>query len=291
MESLVMSHESGPGPGEEGATRLLTGLVILLGGAAAAGALWWSAISHTRPPEMPDWTPPTAVRVQPGEDRRYVGAVSCRECHPGESAEFVRSGHARTLRPAEKDPIARQLDGRTVADPERTGVAWTYHFRDGRLSVDRREGGQSETLPIEFSFGSGQVGTTFVTTMKPGPGSPPIGLEHRLSYLAAGRKLAITPGQQKDASPEPGSRITPSGRILGAPLLLRCFSCHVTTTSREGHERLDTAAMVPNVSCERCHGPASAHIDAARRGGSEEELRMPMGLDEVSPRDQLAACG
>jgi hypothetical protein len=286
-----MSNEPESAPGDEGTTRLLTGLVIVLGGLAAAGVLWWAASSHTRPPEMPDWTPPAPVRVEPGETREFVGTVSCRECHPGETAAFARSGHARTLRPAENDPIARWLDGRTVKDPERPGVDWSYHLRDGKLSVDRREGGKTQTLPIEFSFGSGQVGTTFVTTMKPGPGSPPVGLEHRLSYLAVGRKLAVTPGQQEGASSEQGTRITPTGRTLEDFRLLRCFSCHVTTSSREGGGRLDTASLIRNVTCERCHGPAGAHVEAARRGGTEDELRMPMGPDREPPSAQISACG
>jgi hypothetical protein len=287
-----MSEEPESAPGDDGATRLLTGLVIVLGGLAAAGVFWWSTSSHTKPPDPLEWTPPTAVRVEPGRTGRYVGATSCRECHPGESAAFARSGHARTLRPAESDPIARWLDGRTVADPERAGVDWSYHLRDGKLSVDRREGGKTETLPIEFSFGSGQVGTTFVTTTKAGPDSMPTGIEHRLSYMAVGRKLAITPGQQKDDSPSPlGMRITPHGRLLDEFRLLRCFSCHVTTGSDQGSGRLDTATMIRNVTCERCHGPAGAHVEAARRGGTEEELRLPMGPDRDPPSAQLAACG
>jgi hypothetical protein len=286
-----MSEAPGHAPGDGIGARLLTGLTVVLGCAALAGVLWWSSAAHAPPPELEGWTPPTAVRAEPGKSGRYVGAASCRECHPGECAAFARSGHARTLRPAESDPIARWLDGRTVGDPERTGVEWSYHLRDGKLSVDRREGSKVETLPIEFSFGSGHAGKTFVTTFKSNPGVPPIGFEHRLSYLALGRKLAITPGQERGAPAEPGTRMTPSGRLMDEYGLMRCFSCHVTTGSLRDRNLIDTATMIPNVSCERCHGPAGAHVDAARRGAAEEELRMPLGLDAASPSDEIAACG
>jgi hypothetical protein len=287
-----MSNESVTAPGEAASSRLFTGLVVVLGVVAAAGVLWWSTLPNPKPPDpLMEYTPPVPVRVDPAEFERYVGTVSCRECHPGETAAFARSGHARTLRPAELDPIARWLDGRTVADPERPGVDWSYHLRDGKLSVDRREGGKSETLPIEFSFGSGHVGNTFVTTMKGGPDSTPTGLEHRLSYLSVGRKLAITPGQQRGAPAGTGTRITPHGRLLDDLRLVRCFSCHVTTGSRQGLGRLDTATMIRNVTCERCHGPAAEHVEAARRGATGEELRMPMGPERDSPTDQINACG
>jgi hypothetical protein len=271
---------------------LATGLVVVLGGLAMAWALWWPPESPAPSRQRPgSSTTSAAARSDPRESARYVGAASCRECHPGECALFARSEHARTLRPAASDPVARRLDGRTVADPERPGVAWSYRLRDGRFSVERREGAKVETFPIEFSFGSGQAGTTFVTTMPSDSGAPPVGIEHRLSHRTTASELVITPGQERGTSSEPDTRITPAGRLMGEFPLLRCFSCHVTTASARDRHRLDPVTMVPNVSCERCHGPAGAHVDAARRGASAEELLMPLGPDQAAPRDQIAACG
>jgi len=286
-----MSGERKSWAQSELAARLLTVLVLVLGGAAVAGVLWWSTASSTPPPCLSESTIPAVVRTDPTESGRYVGAASCRECHPGECALFARSGHARTLRPAASSPIARRLDGRTIADPEQPGVEWSYHLRDGRFSVERREGAKVEALPIEFSFGSGQMGTTFVTTFPSHSGAPPTGIEHRLSYRDAGRKPAITPGQGRGEPGEPGSRNTPSGRLLNESSLLRCFSCHVTAAAVPDRQGIDTATMIPNVSCERCHGPAGAHVEAARRGAPQEELLMPLGPDRDSPPDQIAECG
>jgi hypothetical protein len=49
--------------------------------------------------------------------------------------------------------------------------------------------------------------------------------------------------------------------------------------------------MIPNVTCERCHGPGGDHIDAARRGAPTEVLRMALGPDDASPLTQISACG
>src|SRR5437868_2115123 len=100
-----MSEGPEDAPRREVPTWLLPGLVVVLGGAALAGLLWWLAIPQPGPTSPMDWTPPVAARVGPGETERYVGTASCRECHPGECAAFARSGHARTLRPAASDPI------------------------------------------------------------------------------------------------------------------------------------------------------------------------------------------
>src|SRR5437660_1057981 len=104
-----MSEERDSSAPSELTTRLLTGLVLVLGVAAVAGVFWWAAASPTPPPEHSPSTTPAVLRADPAESGRYMGAVSCRECHPGECALFARSGHARTLRPAASDPIARRL--------------------------------------------------------------------------------------------------------------------------------------------------------------------------------------
>src|SRR5262245_10462714 len=103
VERPSMSGERKSWAQSDTATRLLTGLVLVLGGAALAGVLWWTTASSRRPLDLPESTTPAVVRTDPGESARYVGVASCRECHPGECALFARSGHARTLRPAATD--------------------------------------------------------------------------------------------------------------------------------------------------------------------------------------------
>ena len=78
-----MSEGSEAAPRREVPTWLLPGLVVVLGGAALAGLLWWLAIPQPGPPSPMDWTPPVAARVEPGETERYMGTASCRECHKG----------------------------------------------------------------------------------------------------------------------------------------------------------------------------------------------------------------
>lgn len=49
--------------------------------------------------------------------------------------------------------------------------------------------------------------------------------------------------------------------------------------------------MIPSVTCERCHGPGRAHVEAARRGTGAEDLSMPMGLEGWTVQSQLKLCG
>jgi predicted CXXCH cytochrome family protein len=225
-----------------------------------------------------------------------VGPQACAECHPGESALFARSGHRRTLWPAasSRNAILAWLDGATVADPEVPEVTWSYHLRAGTLQADRTVDGRTETIALDYGFGSGSLGITFVALQSGSePGIDPLGIEHRLSYFASRRRLGITPGQERPKEQEDSAKAQQPpvtwGKSMGKDLVQQCFGCHSTLTSTQSRNRLEPATMMPNVTCERCHGPGLAHIEAARRG--ETELSMRMGTDRVEPTVEVNLCG
>ena len=145
--------------------------------------------------------------------------------------------------------IAALLDGKTVADPESPGILWSYRLRDGQLHLGRKERGQVEECILEYAFGSGHHATTFVSVVDP---EIPAILEHRLTYYTQDDTFRITPGHKMFPKP-PG--LTFHGKVLPLHEALRCFNCHSTAISARDDQRIDEETMIPNVSCERCHGP------------------------------------
>lgn len=265
-------HRGPPGPVR---AVLTLGAVVL---PLLVAALWWAG-SSSRTAPWAGWSS-SAGSTKP----TYVGPRSCHECHPGESASFARSGHARTLRTAATTPLARTLNGRVVADPESPDVHWSYALSGGRFAVTRSPAvGKAERFLIDYAFGSDHHATTFVSLA--GAKRLPA-MEHRLTHISRGDTLEVTPGQSA-AKPYPG--LTPHGRELPDWEALACFRCHTTRTSAGGGHALDPGTMIPNVSCERCHGPASAHLATARGGGTD--LAMPFGAGRWTSETQLALCG
>ena len=124
------------------------------------------------------------------------GDASCRDCHPGESAapqplgSFEDPAIGRSGRP---QPSLGRSDGR---GPERPGVAWTYHLRDGQLVTERTEPGQAtaERSVLEYAFGSGRHAVTFVSMLDRNPDHP-TSREHRLTFFAHSGSTDVTPGQ------------------------------------------------------------------------------------------------
>ena len=228
-----------------------------------------------------------AEPVETSSVQQYVGAVDCRSCHPNEYALYRRSGHARTLQRAAAIPLARWLNSRAVEDPERPGVTWSYELSEGRLTAERTEAGTVDRFLIEYAFGSGHHATTFVSLTERDP-TRPIALEHRLTYFAHSQSLGLTPGQSLTGHAAGNS---PRGRIHTNEDTLKCFGCHATVTSDRGPDELDETTLVPNVSCERCHGAGRLHVEAARRGTVDSDSSIQFRLGRWTADEELRLCG
>jgi len=266
-------------------TSRLTGLTLIavftLG---LAGLLLWSA---DPPGSGTDADEARHVRLGGAlETGPYVGTDSCMDCHPGIHAHYVNSGHARTLRLAADRRLARELDGRTFEDPEWPDATWRFAWDEDRLELIRHENGQVERQPVEFALGSGHHATTFVSLLDDDPRSLKA-IEHRITYFREQDRLGVTPGQTTDQHPTGN----PSGYALEGDEVTRCFGCHTTRLSTVGADRIDLESMIPNVTCERCHGPGREHVRAAQRGAAAEELSMPFGPGDWTAEGMMELCG
>jgi hypothetical protein len=215
----------------------------------------------------------------------YIGSKACAECHPGEYALFTRSGHALTFRKAAERRVTDQLAGTSVADPQQDGVRWTYEKKDGQFLIGREEAGKLEQRVVDYALGSGHHATTFVTVLDLVQLKI---LEHRLTYYTRDQELKTTPGQKGE---DQNIKSTPWGREVRLREARKCFRCHATQISAHSDMGVDPKTMIPGVACERCHGPARAHVVAARRGALDEELAMPMGPGTWTAESQFELCG
>jgi predicted CXXCH cytochrome family protein len=187
------------------------------------------------------------------------------------------------------------LIGQRLRDPELADVHWSFHVTNGVLITERSQAGRTDRFPLEFGFGSGKQGVSFVTTQAAADGVKPAssmscaGIEHRLSYFATTRSLGLTPGHSRGSADEPDAELVPQGRCLTEDELRMCFSCHATTVSNRSPRQLDTATMMANVTCERCHGAGREHIQAVRQGHDQRKAFTAPDLDE--PFVQMMLCG
>jgi hypothetical protein len=273
----LAAHPSVPEPEPPPRTDLLVfGAVGLL---LICGALWWVLRTPPGPGKQASPGGPRSVTA-------FVGARTCRECHPAEYAAHARSGHSQTLRAATDAPAARWLGGKSFPDPEQPGVTWSYDIKGRQLTALRRTDERTERFLLDYAFGSGHRAVTFVSTTRAKSGGWE-GREHRLSYFQHLESMGLSPGQQQGPDRVPGT--TAVGRDLSPRRVVRCFNCHSTITSARPGQDLDPATLIPNVSCERCHGPGQSHVEAARHGRTG--LAMPFGPEGWTAGTLLRMCG
>lgn len=187
----------------------------------------------------------------------YLGAAACAACHPQQYEQQAGSRHAQALRPARETALAGWLMDRPLR--ERSGVSFDYRLTDAGLEVTARKDGQAVSAVLEWAFGGGSLGVT------------PVGryrgryFEHRVSYYAAAGQAALTFGHPSMPSPSAEAAL---GLVQKADDIYRCFNCHATGV-RRGAGEPDLTRMHPGVECERCHGPGSEHVAAARVPGGK----------------------
>jgi len=188
----------------------------------------------------------------------------CSECHAIISQRQGRSHHAAALRPIAASPLLPVLRGNS--HPAGADPALAYEVQPDGVRVIS-DSGVAATL--QWAFGAGAQGITPVGTLDGRT------LEHRFSYYPKARRFGLTFGHpDRPQGPE---------ALLGLPqdaqTLVRCFGCHST-----GEQ--------PGITCERCHGPAQAHIQAARAGASKEALRRTLVNPGRFPaKAQVQFCG
>jgi hypothetical protein len=200
----------------------------------------------------------------------YAGAQTCRSCHAPQFEGQSASGHARTLHRAAEHPLA----GRFVTkDPLVRPPRFRFTLRDGRMQIT--DGDSEMEIPVEWAFGSGTHGVTFVSRW-----SDESYLEHAFSYFTNTGTFDLTPGHRALPARVLAEAAGQVFRVRGAGFTIRsCFQCHSTgPVSVSDREEIRIAEA--GVRCEACHGPGAAHVQAKTR----QTIRNPrsMSADDLN---------
>jgi hypothetical protein len=193
--------------------------------------------------------------------------AACSACHPAEYARHAAGMHARALRPASNSHAAALFD-RPVRD--RTGFEFRYTPTTQGLAVQAQNGDDKASALIEWIFGAGVFAFT------------PVGrhngkyFEHRVSWYSASQRPGMTLGHPART---PLSAVAALGQPQSANTIYGCFNCHATGV-KPGP---DLSAMQPGIQCERCHGPAEAHVKAP-------SVRNIVKLSGLSPVASIRVC-
>ncbi|MFQ5669957.1 MAG: multiheme c-type cytochrome [Acidobacteriota bacterium] len=250
------------------------------------------ALSACGGPEPPRPSPPDDAPAAAGTARAgtgYVGSQACRECHEsatdawesGPHHEIFHEGAAPAFAGSKPRPFDQ--DGLRVVPTTLSPVGGEGKDRPARPALQVESQGVNGTFAIDAVIG-GQRMEAYATKLSDGAW-----LLLPLYYQVEQR--AFLGFHQGTCGVEAlGLRPSSVWQAYDRVWNHRCMACHVTggvIGFDVDQETYDTHFLEPGVGCEACHGPGSAHIEAARAGRGTEAIVNPA---RMSPRESAQVC-
>ena len=170
--------------------------------------------------------------------RAAVGDA-CVPCHPDEVSGYLQTGMGRS--------ISRTAElGAASFDHEFSASSFAIRVTESGIVQSVERGGFAAEYPIDYVIGSGNAAFGFLVRVGSYVYQSPV------SYYAKRKRWDMAPGFERHPSPD-----------FDRPVLHECLWCHAGRPSPVPHTQNRYAEPVLQaevISCDRCHGPAQAHL-------------------------------
>jgi len=213
---------------------------------------------------------------------QYADTQSCLKCHGDIVSDYKQHAHFRAS---------------TVVDPQHTIDAFnlpldTFVFNQGtKVGVEKRNNGlyqvayvggkEMKAEKIDVVFGAGKSAYTFAFWY----GNQL--MQHPLNYLTKQQEWVNSPGFPTDQI------------YFGRPIITKCIACHGSFVTKklvqvagqlQIEEEFVKESLLPGIDCQRCHGPAAAHVAFHEAHPEEKEPHEMMPFKTLSRSQRVATC-
>jgi hypothetical protein len=229
---------------------------------------------------------PASEFLNTGADARYVGSERCRECHQDDYHTYRETGMGRSLDVL--DPVNEPSD--VVFDHDKSGRRYKVYRRDGEMRHQEmllRKPDEPPVVmadhPIQYVIGSGRHSRSYLLEIDG------FLVESPLTWYTSRQAWGMSPGYDEPVH-SGFSRAVDEG-------CLRCHSGSSTALDGSFH-RIQVHETW--ISCERCHGPGSLHVDrwsgagglaaVADDGKIDYTIVNPVHLDRERSESICAQC-
>lgn len=212
----------------------------------------------------------------------YAGSQACRKCHSTIETSWIHSAHAHT---------SASGDSGSIKGPFTAGVNELSYGPHGKVILQHRDsgyfqqvvsGGQArEAHRFDITVGSGRKAQTYLYWKEDSVFELPV------SYFVSEKSWAGSPHYPAD--------IIWFGRIIS----IECFECHasyiqkkqIVQTNVFNHaDRFERATVVYGIDCERCHGPAAAHVTWQEAHPDDRQAKYITPIKTLTRQQKLDIC-
>ena len=191
------------------------------------------------------------------------------------------------LHRAEQHPLLRSIlearSGRRTDD-----YRFEFTQNDSAVWVTAAGGKQRRSVKVDWAFGSGNQGITFVSRL-----SSQSYLEHSLSYYPLKHSFGLTPAHERFEPDTLEAALGIAFQTYGpGGEIQQCFQCHSTGPLMISADD----AIEPNelgIGCEACHGGGSSHRNHVQAGELElarASITRLRGLDGIQVNGFCGNC-
>ncbi len=223
--------------------------------------------------------PPTKeIAAKPNSYDQFAGSAVCAGCHKYISNNYLHTAHYTTSQIASENSIKGSFakgENDFIYSPDR--VVFLEKTNDSFYQVYYYKGAEHVRRRFDITVGSGTKGQTYLSWVN---GQL---IELPVSYFT----------QVKQWANSPGYPLYPT--LFNRPATTRCLECHstyatTTTPPFQEPEKFDSTKMILGITCERCHGPAAAHV-AYQKGHPEDTTgKFIINLAKLSVKQNLDFC-
>lgn len=211
----------------------------------------------------------------------YAGSSSCGNCHAAIVDAYKQTAHNRTTSSATAENIAGSFQ---------TGENQFHYTTDVKVLMEAREGKffqtafeadqQKASFPFDIVIGSGRKAQTYLYWQDSNVYQLPV------SYSIIGKCWVNSPNYPTDRVRF--DRVIPIG----------CFECHASFVERTGMreekgyrvDQLNPNSVIYGIDCERCHGPAAAHVAYQQEHPAEKLAKYILTYKELTSTQKMENC-
>lgn len=211
----------------------------------------------------------------------YAGSERCQSCHAAIYQGYAQTAHAHTSQP----PAAGTIRGSFEPSGNQ------FDFQDGWKVVMEKKGGlfyqtayqhgqKIRSQSFDVVVGSGRKAQTYLYY------NSSLVYQLPISYFVPEHSWANSPNFPADHPKF--DRVVPSG----------CFGCHssgvgVTESFRglQKREAFEKGKVIYGIDCERCHGPAAAHVAWQETHPQEKTARNITSIHRLNRQQSVDLCG
>lgn len=211
----------------------------------------------------------------------YIGAAACSNCHKDIHASYLATAHRNTS----AAPSLAAIKG--SFEPGKN----TFHYRPNvKVAMEQRSNGlfqvaymndeEKQAFPFGVVVGSGRKAQTYLYWYDDNVFQLPV------SYSVWAHDWVNSPSYPADK--------VRFDRLIN----VGCFECHGSYIERKGTQLednrmvdyFDKTKIIYGLDCERCHGPAAAHVNFHTSHPEEKQPKHIALYKQLTRQQQTALC-